>query len=210
MKKIIFILFLFLPSIVFAYENEYFKADIDDTYNEVSINNTTYIWTSKETNDLPIITINISNNDKQNLHNYKEYNEKDIDNYKQALKNEFNKELSKYDIQTNINTINKITINNLPSIYYEAFSNTKDIYGYDIYQYNYSFTTSNYISSITYSSDKKSNELEQIIKSFEIKDTAIESKTFFEDKNNIIFISGISIGILLFIISELIKKRKSV
>ncbi len=210
MKKIIFILFLFLPSIVFAYENEYFKVDIDDTYNEVSINNTTYIWTSKETNDLPIITINISNNDKQNLHNYKEYNEKDIDNYKQALKNEFNKELSKYDIQTNINTINKITINNLPSIYYEAFSNTKDIYGYDIYQYNYSFTTSNYISSITYSSDKKSNELEQIIKSFEIKDTAIESKTFFEDKNNIIFISGISIGILLFIISELIKKRKSV
>lgn len=209
MKKIIFILFLFLPSIVFAYENEYFKVDIDDTYNEVSINNTTYIWTSKETNDLPIITINISNNDKQNLHNYKEYNEKDIDNYKQALKNEFNKELSKYDIQTNINTINKITINNLPSIYYEAFSNTKDIYGYDIYQYNYSFTTSNYISSITYSSDKKSNELEQIIKSFEIKDTAIESKTFFEDKNNIIFISGISIGILLFIISELIKKRKS-
>ena len=166
MKKIIFILFLFLPSIVFAYENEYFKVDIDDTYNEVSINNTTYIWTSKETNDLPIITINISNNDKQNLHNYKEYNEKDIDNYKQALKNEFNKELSKYDIQTNINTINKITINNLPSIYYEAFSNTKDIYG--------------------------------------------ESKTFFEDKNNIIFISGISIGILLFIISELIKKRKSV
>lgn len=210
MKKIIFIVFLFLPSIVFAYENEYFKVDIDDTYNEVSINNTTYIWTSKETNDLPIITINISNNDKQNLHNYKEYNEKDIDNYKQALKNEFNKELSKYDIQTNINTINKITINNLPSIYYEAFSNTKDIYGYDIYQYNYSFTTSNYISSITYSSDKKSNELEQIIKSFEIKDTAIESKTFFEDKNNIIFISGISIGILLFIISELIKKRKSV
>lgn len=210
MKKIIFILFLFLPSIVFAYENEYFKVDIDDTYNEVSINNTTYIWTSKETNDLSIITINISNNDKQNLHNYKEYNEKDIDNYKQALKNEFNKELSKYDIQTNINTINKITINNLPSIYYEAFSNTKDIYGYDIYQYNYSFTTSNYISSITYSSDKKSNELEQIIKSFEIKDTAIESKTFFEDKNNIIFISGISIGILLFIISELIKKRKSV
>lgn len=210
MKKIIFILFLFLPSIVFAYENEYFKVDIDDTYNEVSINNTTYIWTSKETNDLPIITINISNNDKQNLHNYKEYNEKDIDNYKQALKNEFNKELSKYDIQTNINTINKITINNLPSIYYEAFSNTKDIYGYDIYQYNYSFTTSNYISSITYSSDKKSNELEQIIKSFEIKDTAIESKTFFEDKNNIIFISGISIGILLFIISELIKKRKTV
>ena len=209
MKKIIFILFLFLPSIVFAYENEYFKVDIDDTYNEVSINNTTYIWTSKETNDLPIITINISNNDKQNLHNYKEYNKKDIDNYKQALKNEFNKELSKYDIQTNINTINKITINNLPSIYYEAFSNTKDIYGYDIYQYNYSFTTSNYISSITYSSDKKSNELEQIIKSFEIKDTAIESKTFFEDKNNIIFISGISIGILLFIISELIKKRKS-
>lgn len=210
MKKIIFILFLFLPSIVFAYENEYFKVDIDDTYNEVSINNTTYIWTSKETNDLPIITINISNNDKQNLHNYKEYNEKDIDNYKQALKNEFNKELSKYDIQTNINTINKKTINNLPSIYYEAFSNTKDIYGYDIYQYNYSFTTSNYISSITYSSDKKSNELEQIIKSFEIKDTAIESKTFFEDKNNIILISGISIGILLFIISELIKKRKSV
>lgn len=210
MKKIIFIVFLFLPSIVFAYENEYFKVDIDDTYNEVSINNTTYIWTSKETNDLPIITINISNNDKQNLHNYKEYNEKDIDNYKQALKNEFNKELSKYDIQTNINTINKKTINNLPSIYYEAFSNTKDIYGYDIYQYNYSFTTSNYISSITYSSDKKSNELEQIIKSFEIKDTAIESKTFFEDKNNIIFISGISIGILLFIISELIKKRKSV
>ncbi len=210
MKKIIFIVFLFLPSIVFAYENEYFKVDIDDTYNEVSINNTTYIWTSKETNDLPIITINISNNDKQNLHNYKEYNEKDIDNYKQALKNEFNKELSKYDIQTNINTINKKTINNLPSIYYEAFSNTKDIYGYDIYQYNYSFTTSNYISSITYSSDKKSNELEQIIKSFEIKDTAIESKTFFEDKNNIILISGISIGILLFIISELIKKRKSV
>ena len=67
-----------MPSIVFAYENEYFKVDIDDTYNEVSINNTTYIWTSKETNDLPIITINISNNDKQNLHNYKEYNEKDI------------------------------------------------------------------------------------------------------------------------------------
>lgn len=209
MKKIIFIVFLFLPSIVFAYENEYFKVDIDDTYNEVSINNTTYIWTSKETNDLPIITINISNNDKQNLHNYKEYNEKDIDNYKQALKNEFNKELSKYDIQTSINTIKKVTINNLPSIYYEAFSNTKDIYGYDIYQYNYSFTTSNYISSITYSSDKKSNELEQIIKSFEIKDTAIESKTFFEDKNNIIFISGISIGILLFIISEFIKKKKS-
>lgn len=209
MKKIIFIVFLFLPSIVFAYENEYFKVDIDDTYNEVSINNTTYIWTSKETNDLPIITINISNNDKQNLHNYKEYNEKDIDNYKQALKNEFNKELSKYDIQTSINTIKKVTINNLPSIYYEAFSNTKDVYGYDIYQYNYSFTTSNYISSITYSSDKKSNELEQIIKSFEIKDTAIESKTFFEDKNNIIFISGISIGILLFIISEFIKKKKS-
>lgn len=210
MKKIIFILFLLLPSIVFAYENEYFKIDIDDTYNEVSVNNTTYIWTSKETNDLPIITINISNNERQNLHNYKEYNEKDIENYKQALKNEFNKELNKYDIQTNINTIKKVTINNLPSIYYEAFSDTKDIYGYDIYQYNYSFTTSNYISSITYSSDKKSNELEQIIKSFEIKDTAIESKTFFEDKNNIIFISGISIGILLFIISELIKKRKSV
>ena len=40
---IIFIVFLFLPSILFAYENEYFKVDIDDTYNEVSINNTPYI-----------------------------------------------------------------------------------------------------------------------------------------------------------------------
>lgn len=210
MKKIIFILFLFLPSIVSAYENKYFKIDIDDTYNEVSVNNTTYIWTSKETSDLPIITISISNNEQQNLHNYKEYNEKDIENYKQALKNEFNKELSKYDIQTNINTIKKVTVNDLPSIYYEAFSDTKDIYGYDIYQYNYSFTTSNYISSITYSSDKESNELEQIIKSFEIKDTAIKSKGFFENKNNIIFVSGISIGILLFIISEFIKKKKSI
>ena len=210
MKKIIFILFLFLPSIVSAYENKYFKIDIDDTYNEVSVNNTTYIWTSKETSDLPIITISISNNEQQNLHNYKEYNEKDIENYKQALKNEFNKDLSKYDIQTNINTIKKVTVNDLPSIYYEAFSDTKDIYGYDIYQYNYSFTTSNYISSITYSSDKESNELEQIIKSFEIKDTAIKSKGFFENKNNIIFVSGISIGILLFIISEFIKKKKSI
>ena len=33
--------------------------------------------------------------------------------------------MSKYDIQTNINTINKKTINNLPSIYYEAFSYLK-------------------------------------------------------------------------------------
>lgn len=209
MKKIIFILFLFLPSIVFAYENEYFEIDIDDTYNEVSIDNMTYIWTSKETNDLPIITINISNNDQNNLHNYKEYTEKDIENYKQALKNEFNKELSKYDIETNIKNIKITTINNLPSIYYESLSSSKDIYGYDIYQYNYSFTTNNYISSVTYTSSEETNKLNDIIKSFKIKDTNIKDKTFFENKNNIILISGISLGIIIFFITEIIKRKKT-
>lgn len=207
MKKIFLAVFLFIPITVLAYENEYFSIDINDEYNEAIINDNVYTWTNKTTNDIPNIVITISNNNKNKLQNIKDYTSKDIDNYKLSLENKYNNELSKYNINTSITTIKKKNINNIPSIYYETYYNTLDYYGYDIYQYNYTFTTNNYITSITYTTNKNENKLESFINTFKIKDSIIKDKSFFEYKKNKILILLLSIGLLILLIFELLLRK---
>lgn len=206
MKKI-FLVVLLLPISIFAYENEYFSMDIDDSYNEVQIKDNVYSWTNKNTSDIPNIVVSIFENKNDNLQSIKDYTTNDLNNYKTSLENKYNSELSEYNIQITIKNLTKKKINNYISLYYEAYSNTKDYYGFDIYQYSYTFTTNNYITTVTYTNTENKNELEELISTFKIKDTLVKEKSFFEYKKNKVLVILLFIGIVIIIVFNLLFRK---
>lgn len=211
MKKILVTLLLLIVPNVYAYENEYFKIDIPNNYNQIEMNAYTYKWENKDNNhDNILITIE----DNKNKHyNIKTYNEKDVSNFKDYLSEVLNKGVEKYNVKVEVSNVNKEKINDLTSISYETFWPTKDSINYDIYQKGYSFTTRNYFYMLTFTSDKKIENTDlniQILNSLVLLDEEIKESNFITTYNmnfKKILIASVILGISAYVLVA-IKKRK--
>ena len=203
MKKILTIfLSLLLIVRVQAFDNSYFTVNIPDGYLQDNLNSKTeFRWT----NDKKYILITINDNSKLK-YDIKEYTKEDIENQKKYLETKMNEGLSKYKINVEVKSINKVSNENENYLEYDLFYPSKSITGYDMYQKGRMYTTNSYITTILYSSDKEINqesEFTNIINSFIIKDKKVIN---IDIKNYIIFI--IITGIVLGIIGYIIKLKK--
>lgn len=211
MKKLLLIPLLLLSiSNVKAYENEYFKIDIPDNYKEDIMENGTYKWIDTKSQNNDYIVITVTKNDSENKYDIKKYTDKNINEYETYLEEEFNNQLKEYNLKVDVKNIKKETLNDLDTITYDVVWPTKESTGYNINQKGYAFTSENYIYVYTFSSDSDltNNEtLKSTINSFQILDNPIESKGILDNKLLFSLIIGISIGLIGFIISIIIKRR---
>lgn len=170
MKKffILFIALFFNIINIYAYENEYFKISIPESYKLETEDEFTYKWT----NNNKYISITINDNTLLN-YDIKSYTEEDIVNQKNYIEDNINKGLQSYNIKVDVTDIKKIVLNNdTYSLNYTIYWPAKDKLGYDIYQIGNVISSDKYITTIIYSSDNAINhdEYETIINSLEIKD----------------------------------------
>ncbi len=211
MKKLLLIPLLLLSiSNVKAYENEYFKIDIPDNYKEDIMENGTYKWIDTKSQNNDYIVITVTKNDSENKYDIKKYTDKNINEYETYLEEEFNNQLKEYNLKVDVKNIKKETLNDLDTITYDVVWPTKESTGYNINQKGYAFTSENYIYVYTFSSDSDltNNEtLKSTINSFQILDNPIESKGILDNKLLFSLIIGVSIGLIGFIISIIIKRR---
>ncbi len=211
MKKLLLIPLLLLSiSNVKAYENEYFKIDIPDNYKEDIMENGTYKWIDTKSQNNDYIVITVTKNDSENKYDIKKYTDKNINEYETYLEEEFNNQLKEYNLKVDVKNIKKETLNDLDTITYDVVWPTKESTGYNINQKGYAFTSENYIYVYTFSSDSDltNNEtLKSTINSFQILDDPIESKGILDNKLLFSLIIGVSIGLIGFIISIIIKRR---
>lgn len=211
MKKLLLIPLLLLSiSNVKAYENEYFKIDIPDNYKEDIMENGTYKWIDTKSQNNDYIVITVTKNDSENKYDIKKYTDKNINEYETYLEEEINNQLKEYNLKVDVKNIKKETLNDLDTITYDVVWPTKESTGYNINQKGYAFTSENYIYVYTFSSDSDltNNEtLKSTINSFQILDNPIESKGILDNKLLFSLIIGISIGLIGFIISIIIKRR---
>ena len=165
MKKIILILFSFLLiNTVYAYENEYFSFDIDESYKEQTIEDKKYIF-SKD-NEYYSITI------EDNLNNYdvSKFTLQDIKDQKEYLENEYKEEFKDYTNTVEITNLEVKSNNTIGYLEYDIYYETKSSIGYNIYQRCRMYTTDNYVYLILYNNDKVI-ENNDIMDTFKIKDT---------------------------------------
>lgn len=211
MKKLLLIPLLLLSiSNVKAYENEYFKIDIPDNYKEDIMENGTYKWIDTKSQNNDYIVITVTKNDSENKYDIKKYTDKNINEYETYLEEEINNQLKEYNLKVDVKNIKKETLNDLDTITYDVVWPTKESTGYNINQKGYAFTSENYIYVYTFSSDSDltNNEtLKSTINSFQILDNPIESKGILDNKLLFSLIIGVSIGLIGFIISIIIKRR---
>lgn len=211
MKKLLLIPLLLLSiSNVKAYENEYFKIDIPDNYKEDIMENGTYKWIDTKSQNNDYIVITVTKNDSENKYDIKKYTDKNINEYETYLEEEINNQLKEYNLKVDVKNIKKETLNDLDTITYDVVWPTKESTGYNINQKGYAFTSENYIYVYTFSSDSDltNNEtLKSTINSFQILDDPIESKGILDNKLLFSLIIGVSIGLIGFIISIIIKRR---
>lgn len=211
MKKLLLMPLLLLSiSNVKAYENEYFKIDIPDNYKEDIMENGTYKWIDTKSQNNDYIVITVTKNDSENKYDIKKYTDKNINEYETYLEEEFNNQLKEYNLKVDVKNIKKETLNDLDTITYDVVWPTKESTGYNINQKGYAFTSENYIYVYTFSSDSDltNNEtLKNTINSFQILDNPIESKGILDNKLLFSLIIGVSIGLIGFIISIIIKRR---
>lgn len=211
MKKLLLIPLLLLSiSNVKAYENEYFKIDIPDNYKEDIMENGTYKWIDTKSQNNDYIVITVTKNDSENKYDIKKYTDKNINEYETYLEEEINNQLKEYNLKVDVKNIEKETLNDLDTITYDVVWPTKESTGYNINQKGYAFTSENYIYVYTFSSDSDltNNEtLKSTINSFQILDNPIESKGILDNKLLFSLIIGVSIGLIGFIISIIIKRR---
>lgn len=205
MKKLLLIPLLLLSiSNVKAYENEYFKIDIPDTFKEEIAENGTYKWVNNNDN----IVITVSENKKDNKYNIENYTEENITEYEKYLEDEINKQLEEYKIKVDVKNIKKETYKNMQTVNYDVVWPTKESTGYDMYQKGYAFTTENYIYVYTYSSDSEltNNEnYKNTLNSLEILDKEIEDNSFLKNKWKFALVIGGFGGVFAFFISALKK-----
>lgn len=210
-KKIFFIIcsLLFITNIK-AYENDYFKIDLPESFVEESNENSIYKWINKSNNDQNIV-ITITNNTIENRYDISKYTENDIKDYEKYLEDEINNELTSYKITVDVKNIKKDKLNNYDILTYDIYWPTKETMNKDIYQKGYTITSNNYILSITYTDTSEiTNETDfykNTINTLEVLDSKIINNSFFSKKINRIIIVGVIGGIIGYIISAL-KKRK--
>ena len=162
MKKIILLFsLLMIYTNVYAYENKYFKIDIQETYKLEKEKNNNYKWT----NNKDYISISINKN--KNKNDIKKYTQKDIFDHKKYLLSNYKKSLND-DIEiTNIQISNK---NNIYYIEYYLTINTKKTTGSDTYQYGRIYASDNYIYTLLMSSNKEIKDV-SVFNTFNYKDS---------------------------------------
>lgn len=204
MRKIIimFILLFFNIINVYAYENEYFKIDIPESYKLENEEEFTYKWT----NNNKYISITINDNSLLN-YDVKSYTEEDINNQKEYIEENINKGLESYSIKVDVTDIKKIILNNdTYSLNYTIYWPAKEKLGYDIYQIGNVISSDKYITTIIYNSDNEIDEEEydNIINSLEIKD-----KLKRKNKSSIIAILLLLIAAFLGVFNSIKRQRRT-
>ncbi len=204
MKKILFIFILLFFNIISinAYENDYFKIDIPESYKLESEDEFTYKWV----NNNKYISVTISDNTLLN-YDVKSYTDDDINNQKKYIEEKINNGLQSYDIKVNVTDIKKIVLNNdTYSLNYTIYWPSKEKLGYDIYQVGNVISSDKYITTIIYNSDNEIdiNEYESIINSLEIKD-----KLKRKNKNNIIIVLLLLIAAFLGVFNSIKRQKRT-
>lgn len=208
MKKILLIaIFLLNINTIMAYENDYFKIDIPDTYKEEKLESGTYKWSNSKNNDNIIITV--SKNNEDNKYNINNYTDENIEDYEKYLESEINKQLKEYKIEVDVKNVKKETLNNIKTISYDVIWPTKESTGYDIHQKGYAFTSENFIYVYTFNSDSEIENNEDFIKtinSFKLLDNKIDDDSFLKSKWKFTIVVGTICGVIAYFISALKKK----
>lgn len=183
MKKIILyllMLFIFPASMnaVYAYDNNYYDINIPNTFKKSDNEN---YWQKEDKNSSLNILIQIEEN-TNNL-DIVSLNEDDL------YKNEYIGELKEYFASFNSSieisnysiTLDKISSYDAIKIDLESKNKISDEKSSLVYQNQYIMSSKNYVYYITISSSDKSNlnseEVNEILKSFKIKDKLIEKKS---------------------------------
>ena len=203
MKK--FLLFTLLLSFgisVKAYENRYFKVDIKDDFKQTINQTNMYKW--ENGNDYLAITISDNTHLKYNVETF---SDEDLKDQKAYLEEGINKGLEKYNIKTEVSNLVKVKNDNNTYLEYDVFYPSKKTTGYDTYQKGRMYTTSNYITTVIYNSDKEitleNKNYKNIIDSFEIIDKEISSEINNTGKIIIsIFVIGTIIGVVISFITN--------
>lgn len=203
MKK--FLLFTLLLSFgisVKAYENRYFKVDIKDDFKQTINQTNMYKW--ENGNDYLAITISDNTHLKYNVETF---SDEDLKDQKAYLEEGINKGLEKYNIKTEVSNLVKVKNDNNTYLEYDVFYPSKKTTGYDTYQKGRMYTTSNYITTVIYNSDKEitleNKNYKNIIDSFEIIDKEISSEINNTGKIIIsIFVIGTIIGVIISFITN--------
>lgn len=204
MKRIfiIFLLLFFNTLNVYAYENDYFKIEIPESYKLETEEEFTYKWT----NNNKYISITINDNSVLN-YDVKSYTDEDINNQKKYIEENINKGLESYDIKVNVTDIKKIVLNNdTYSLNYTIYWPAKEKLGYDIYQIGNVISSDKYITTIIYNSDNEINkeEYDSIVNSLEIKD-----KLKRKNKSSIIAILLLLIAAFLGVFNSIRRQRRT-
>ena len=204
MKKILFIFLLIFFSIINikAYENEYFKIDIPESYKLETDKEFTYKWV----NNNKYISITINDNISLN-YDVKSYTDEDISNQKKYIEDNINRGLQAYNIKVNVTDIKKIVLNNdTYSLNYTIYWPSKEKLGYDIYQIGNVISSDKYITTIIYNTDNEidENEYNSIINSLEIKD-----KLKRKNRGNIITILLLLIAAFLGVFNSIKRQRRT-
>lgn len=211
-KTMLIICLLLLPNVVCAYENDYFSIDIPDTYKELEQTDNTYVWESNNAENSPSIFVTIEKNPATKKQNVDKFTKTDLEDYKKTIENSIATELSEYDITVQVSDLEITKLNDYSALTYTATWPTKDSFGYDMYQKNYVITTENYITTLTYSTTTEeaqtSSEAKTLLKSFKINDSEIKLEGFFDSRRNQIIVVSVIAGILGYIISAIIKRKK--
>ncbi len=214
MKKILLIILLFIPSTIFAYENDYFNITIPDNYKEIaSDEDSTYKWNSDNENELPSIIITVAKNTESNKQDVTNFTSESMEKYKNEIKSTIDKSLKEYNLEVQVSDLKIEKLNIYDSLTYTTIWPTNDTYGYDTYQKSYVITTNKYIvtliCSVSNEEDENSEEIMNIINTLTINDELIEKKGFFEKRTNQIIIVGVIAGIIGYILSVITDKKKA-
>ena len=203
MKKFVLFTLLFSFCIsVKAYENRYFKVDIKDDFKQTINQTNMYKW--EKGNDYIAITISDNTHLKYNVETF---SDEDLKDQKAYLEEGINKGLEKYNIKTEVSNLTKVKNDKSTYLEYDVFYPSKKTTGYDTYQKGRMYTTSNYITTVIYNSDKEitleNKDYKNIIDSFEIIDKEISSEISNTGKIIIsIFVIGTIIGVIISFITN--------
>lgn len=203
MKKILIIFLLIILNIqrINAYENDYFTIDIPEGYKQTISENNIYKW---ENND-KYISITITDNTKTK-YNIGSYTSKDIQDQKEYIETNINKELESYNIKVNITNIEKIELNNTYALNYTIFWPTKELTEHDSFQIGNVISSQKYMTTIIYNCNDEIDyeEYNKIISSFKIND----SITKIVDEKRIIVTLVVLISAFLAIFNYMRRNKK--
>lgn len=212
MKKILLMMYLLLvPNIVCAYENDYFSLDIPENYKELVKENDVYKWSNNNENEIPNITVTVTENSSADKQNVEKFTDSDLEKYKETIESTINDSISEYNLTVTVERLEKTKLKKYLALTYTTKWPTKESFGYDMYQKSYVITTEKYITAIVYTTaseeDLNSKEIKTVLESFKINDIDIVEEGFFENSRNQIIIVGIAAGIIGYVISALKKKK---